>query len=364
MASPVSCGGERALSVASVVSRGVRVGRLGVTGGAFVGCVGGLFVTGGSFVGGFRAQLRCFVVSVVSVVSCGAERALAVVPVVSCGRQSALSVVPVVSCGGERALSVVLVVSRGVCVGRSGETGGAFVGVIWAQLRCFALAVVPAVSCGRARALSVVPVVSFGGERASTVVPVVSRGVCVGRLGVTGGAFVGCVGGLGVTGGSFVGGFWAQLRCFALAVVSAVSCGRERALSVVPAVSCGGERALAVVSVVSSGAERASTVVPLVSIGSVDAAAVVPVVSRGVWTPRRWCRRYRCCLPGSGGCLSSEPVECSRSYVHVAARNHACLQPAVSGTSPGSCRRVCDVLLSIGSAERGLRPEPGRRPRR
>ena len=245
---------------------------------------------------------------------------------------------------------MVLVVSRGVCVGRSGETGGAFVGVIWAQLRCFALAVVPAVSCGRARALSVVPVVSFGGERASTVVPVVSRGVCVGRLGVTGGAFVGCVGGLGVTGGSFVGGFWAQLRCFALAVVSAVSCGRERALSVVPAVSCGGERALAVV--------------PLVSIGSVDAAAVVPVVSRGVWTPRRWCRRYRCCLPGSGGCLSSEPVECSRSYVHVAARNHACLQPAVSGTSPGSCRRVCDVLLSIGSAERGLRPEPGRRPRR
>ena len=326
--------------------------------------VGRLGETGGAFVGGYWAQLRCFALSVVPlvscgraralvvvpVVSCGAERALAVVPVVSCGRARALSVASAVSCGAERASTVVPVVSRGVCVGRSGETGGAFVGVIWAQLRCFALAVVPAVSCGRARALSVVPVVSFGGERASTVVPVVSRGVCVGRLGVPGGAFVGCVGGLGVTGGSFVGGFWAQLRCFALAVVSAVSCG--------------GERALAVVSVVSSGAERASTVVPLVSIGSVDAAAVVPVVSRGVWTPRRWCRRYRCCLPGSGGCLSSEPVECSRSYVHVAARNHACLQPAVSGTSPGSCRRVCDVLLSIGSAERGLRPEPGRRPRR
>ena len=182
------------------------------------------------------------------------------------------------------------------------------------------------------------------------MVPVVSRGVCVGRLGETGGAFVGCVGGLVVTGGSFVGVIWPQLRCFALAVVSAVSCGGERALAVASPVSCGGE--------------RASTVVPLVSIGSVDAAVVVPVVSRGVSTPRRWCRRYRCCLPGSGGCLSSEPVECSRSYVHVAARNDACLQPAGFGTSPRNCRCVCDVLLSSWSSERGLRPEPGRRPRR
>ena len=229
-------------------------------------------------------------------------------------------------------------------------TSGSFVGGFWAQLRCFVLSVVPLVSCGRARALSVVSAVSCRGERALSVVPVVScvreralsvvsavsRGVCVGWLGDTGGAFVGCVGGLFVTGGSFVGGFRAQLRCFVLSVVPVVSCGCGRALAVVSAVSC--------------GAERAST--------------VVPVVSRGVSTPRRWCRRYRCCLPGSGGCLSSEPVECSRSYVHVAARKHACLQPAVFGASPRNCRCVCDVLLSIGSAERGLRPEPGRRPRR
>ena len=88
-----------------------------------------------------------------------------------------------------------------------------------------ALAVVSAVSCGRVRALA--------------VVPVVSRGVCVGRLGETGGAFVGCVGGLVVTGGAFVGGFWARLRCFVLSVVPAVSRGRARAVSVVPVVSCG-----------------------------------------------------------------------------------------------------------------------------
>ena len=86
------------------------------------------------------------------------------------------------------------------------------------------------------------------------VVPVVSRGVCVGRLGETGGAFVGCVGGLVVTGGAFVGGFWAKLRCFALSVVSAVSFGSVDAAAVVPAVSCGCERVLAVVSVVSTGA--------------------------------------------------------------------------------------------------------------
>ena len=82
------------------------------------------------------------------------------------------------------------------------------------------------------------------------VVPVVSRGVGVGRLVVTGGAFVGCVGGLVVTGGAFVGGFWARLPCFVLSVVSAVSRGRARAAAVVPAVSCGRVRALAVVSVV------------------------------------------------------------------------------------------------------------------
>ena len=56
-----------------------------VTGGAFVGCVGGLVVTGGAFVGGFWAKLRCFVSSVVPVVSCGFGCALAVVPVVSIG---------------------------------------------------------------------------------------------------------------------------------------------------------------------------------------------------------------------------------------------------------------------------------------
>ena len=56
-----------------------------VTGGAFVGCVGGLVVTGEAFVGGFWAQMRCFVSSVVPVVSCGFGCALAVVPVVSIG---------------------------------------------------------------------------------------------------------------------------------------------------------------------------------------------------------------------------------------------------------------------------------------
>ena len=88
-----------------------------------------------------------------------------------------------------------------------------------------ALAVVSAVSCGRVRVLA--------------VVPVVLRGVGVGRLGETGGAFVGCVGGLVVTDGAFVGGFWARLPCFVLSVASAVSCGRARAAAVVPAVSCG-----------------------------------------------------------------------------------------------------------------------------
>ena len=56
---------------------------------------------------------------------------------------------------------------------------------------------------------------------------------------VTGGAFVGCVGGLVVTGEAFVGGFWAQMRCFALSVVSAVSCGRVRVLAVASPVSHG-----------------------------------------------------------------------------------------------------------------------------
>ena len=88
-----------------------------------------------------------------------------------------------------------------------------------------ALAVVSAVSCGRVRVLA--------------VVPVVLRGVGVGRLVVTGGAFVGCVGGLVVTDGAFVGGFWARLPCFVLSVASAVSRGRARAVSVVPVVSCG-----------------------------------------------------------------------------------------------------------------------------
>ena len=67
----------------------------------------------------------------------------------------------------------------------------------------------------------------------------VSCGVGVGRLGETGGAFVGCVGGLVVTGGAFVGGFWAKMRCFVSSVVSAVSCGFGCALAVVLAVSCG-----------------------------------------------------------------------------------------------------------------------------
>ena len=70
-----------------------------VTGGAFVGCVGGLVVTGGAFVGGFWARLPCFVLSVVSAVSCGRARAAAVVPAVSCGRVRALAVVSVVSIG-------------------------------------------------------------------------------------------------------------------------------------------------------------------------------------------------------------------------------------------------------------------------
>ena len=176
--------------------------------------------------------------------------------------------VPVVSIGSVDAAVVVSVVSRGVCVGRLGETGGAFVGCVgglvvtggafvggfWAQSRCFVLLVVPAVSCGAGRA--------------STVVPVVSRGVCVGWLGVTGGAFVGCVGGLVVTGGSFVGGFWAQLRCFVVSVVPAVSCGRARVLSVVPLVSCGRERVSTVVPVVSCGGECALSVVSVVSFGA------------------------------------------------------------------------------------------------
>ena len=71
-----------------------------------------------------------------------------------------------------------------------------------------------------------VSAVSIGRVRVLAVVPVVSPGVSVGRLVVTGGAFVGCVGGLVVTGGAFVGGFWARLRCFVLSVASAVSCGR------------------------------------------------------------------------------------------------------------------------------------------
>ena len=67
-----------------------------VTGGAFVGCVGGLVVTGGAFVGGFWAKLRCFVSSVVPVVSCGFGCALAVASPVSCGAERALAVVSVV----------------------------------------------------------------------------------------------------------------------------------------------------------------------------------------------------------------------------------------------------------------------------
>ena len=57
-----------------------------VTGGAFVGCVGGLVVTGGAFVGGFWARLPCFVLAVVSAVSRGRARAVSVVLAVSCGR--------------------------------------------------------------------------------------------------------------------------------------------------------------------------------------------------------------------------------------------------------------------------------------
>ncbi len=56
-----------------------------VTGGAFVGCVGGLVVTGGAFVGGFWAKLRCSVLSMVPAVPRGRVRELAVVPVVSIG---------------------------------------------------------------------------------------------------------------------------------------------------------------------------------------------------------------------------------------------------------------------------------------
>ena len=81
-----------------------------------------------------------------------------------------------------------------------------------------------------------VPVVSCGRVRVLAVVPVVLRGVGVGRLGETGGAFVGCVGGLVVTGGAFVGGFWAKLRCFVSSVVPVVSCGRVRVLAVVSVV--------------------------------------------------------------------------------------------------------------------------------
>ena len=132
------------------------------------------------------------------------------------------------------------VVTGGACVGCVGGlvvTGGAFVGGFWARLPCFVLSMMPAVSRGRVRALA--------------VVPVVSRGVGVGRLGETGGAFVGCVGGLVVTGGAFVGGFWAKLRCSVLSMVPAVSRGRVRALAVASPVSCGRVRALAVVRVVS-----------------------------------------------------------------------------------------------------------------
>ena len=74
------------------------------------------------------------------------------------------------------------------------------------------------------------------------------------------------VGRLGETGGAFVGGFWAKLRCFVLSVVPAVSRGRARAVSVVPAVSCGRVRVLAVASPVSCGRVRALAVVPVVLI--------------------------------------------------------------------------------------------------
>ena len=93
-------------------------------------------------------------------------------------------------------------------------------------------------------------------------------GLGVGRSGETGGAFVGCVGGLVVTGGAFVGGFWAQMRCFALAVVPVVSCGAEHALSVVLVVSIGSVDAAAVASPVSCGRARAVTLVPVVSFGA------------------------------------------------------------------------------------------------
>ena len=105
-------------------------------------------------------------------------------------------------------------------------------------------------------------------------------GLGVGRLGETGGAFVGCVGGLVVTGGAFVGGFWARWPCFVLSVVSAVSCGRARVLVVVPVVSCGAERALSVVLVVSIGSVDAAAVASPVSCAAERVLAVAPVVSR------------------------------------------------------------------------------------
>mgnify|MGYP000883971133 CR=1 FL=1 len=266
-------------AVVPVVSRGVGVGRLGETGGAFVGCVGGMVVTGGAFVGGFWAKLRCSVLSMVPAVSCGLGARWQ-----WCLRFHA---------GVNACWQWCQWFQPGLGVGRLGETGGAFVGGFWAKLRCSvlsmvpavsrgrvrALAVVPAVSRGRARAVSVVPAVSCGRMRVLAVVPVVSRGVRVGRLGDTGGAFVGCVGGLVVTGGAFVGGFWAQMRCSVLSMVPAVSCGRMRALAVVPVVSCGSGSALAVVSVVSCGRVRVLAVASPVSCGRVRALAVVPVVS-------------------------------------------------------------------------------------
>ena len=141
----------------------------------WVGCVGGLVVTGGAFVGGFWAQMRCFALSVVSAVSCGRVRVLAVASPVSCGCARAVSVVPVVSCGRVRVLAVVPVVSRGFgCV----------------------LAVASPVSCGAERALAVVLAVSRGRAQAVSGRLRFRSGLCVGRLVVTGGAFVGCVGGM------------------------------------------------------------------------------------------------------------------------------------------------------------------------
>ena len=64
----------------------------------------------------------------------------------------------------------------GLGVGRSGETGGAFVGGFWAKLRCFVSSVVPVVSCGAEHALSVVLVVSIGSVDAAAVASPVSCG--------------------------------------------------------------------------------------------------------------------------------------------------------------------------------------------